>query len=467
MSELWEQLRTLLSGNQFLSGGFVLMVLGAAAALARQWPARAWQWCLHRLFIEVEVPMSDEAFFWVYDWLALQPYGKKRSRSLSVRTFNSSNSPRAILKRVFDTAPEDYIGDRRNLPDIILSPAPGTHWLFWQGTFLSIRRVREQADDNGSSKKNTMQDKERFYINALTRNRAVVLKLLCEARDLAYPPEEKTVSIYIPAGHASNRYWECSQHRQPRQAGSLVLAEGLYESLHEDVHKFCNNRQWYLERGIPYRRGYLLHGPPGNGKSSTVLALASEMSLNICVINLGNSLMGDEELTTMMNNLPDESILLFEDIDCVFNQRQGTADKENKLTFSGLLNAIDGVAAPEGHVLIMTTNHPENLDPALTRPGRCDVRVHLQNATQEQAERLFLRFFPGATSHAKKFAAQIEDDQYCMAAIQGHLVRNAHNIESATLFQPEPITEAPDAGDVTAEAGETGQGHDQQPVVHP
>ena len=71
------------------------------------------------------------------------------------------------------------------------------------------------------------------------------------------------------------------------------------------------------------------------------------------------------------------------------DSRQGTG-----VTFSGLLNAVDGVASQEGRLLFLTTNHIERLDPALIRPGRCDVHVKFDYATHDQIQRMFTAFFP-------------------------------------------------------------------------
>jgi mitochondrial chaperone BCS1 len=63
------------------------------------------------------------------------------------------------------------------------------------------------------------------------------------------------------------------------------------------------------------------------------------------------------------------------------------------VTFSGFLNALDGVASGEERIVFMTTNHPERLDPALIRPGRVDLQVLIDDASPEQARRLFTRFY--------------------------------------------------------------------------
>lgn len=149
--------------------------------------------------------------------------------------------------------------------------------------------------------------------------------------------------------------------------------------------------QWYADRGIPFRRGYLLHGVPGSGKSSLIHAIAGELMLDIYVVSLSSSWISDSMLTTLMGRVPARCILLLEDLDAAFTRSvtrdknsKGTPDNENNgdngeaptaptsnartgrhgrrqaqeqlsevntLSLSGLLNALDGVAAAEGRIL--------------------------------------------------------------------------------------------------------------------
>lgn len=110
-------------------------------------------------------------------------------------------------------------------------------------------------------------------------------------------------------------------------------------------------------------------------------------------------------------------MLLFEDIDAVFRGREAM-DAGKGLTFSGLLNAIDGVMAQEGHLLIMTTNHVEQLDPALIRPGRVDWRGEIGLAHGEQIGRLFRAFYPGQDKLLPRFVAAFAGRKVAPAEIQ-------------------------------------------------
>ena len=231
--------------------------------------------------------------------------------------------------------------------------------------------------------------------------------------------------------------------RLPRPPESVVLRAGLMESLIDDVRDFLGRRNWYVERGIPYRRGYLLYGPPGTGKSSAVLAIASALKMDIAILSLANSSLDDDDLCQLLSNCPVNSIVLIEDIDCVFVERKATEDKANKLTFSGLLNAIDGVAAGEGRILFATTNHIERLDPALIRPGRIDRKELIGYADREQLRRLFVRFFgDNDPSMADYFADSLAEGTLPMSAVQTYLIQHADSADDALLELDELSAEA-------------------------
>jgi chaperone BCS1 len=201
----------------------------------------------------------------------------------------------------------------------------------------------------------------------------------------------------------------------------VILRAAQKTEVISDIEAYIDpsTQAWYGARGIPYRRGYLFHGEPGTGKTSLAMAIAGRFGLDIYVISLLDMSIGDSELIGLFNTLPPKCLLLLEDIDTVGLQREspraqrhgpqwtkalakigeGDDDDEeekpqlSRVSLSGLLNAIDGVAAPEGHILIMTTNKPEKLDEALVRSGRISVRVAFEKATSEQARDLFMRMY--------------------------------------------------------------------------
>ena len=184
--------------------------------------------------------------------------------------------------------------------------------------------------------------------------------------------------------------------------------------------------------GIPYRRGYLLHGPPGSGKSSFIQALAGALNYDICVLNLSERGLADDKLIHLLSNTPERSFVLIEDIDAAFNKRvQTSADGyQSSVTFSGFLNALDGVASGEERIIFMTTNHPEVLDPALIRPGRVDLSVLIDDASPQQVRRLFERFY-GRDSTVESDVGETLSDEGWERIPEDELSHMADEMEAA------------------------------------
>lgn len=415
MDGLWDSLSRQLAGNQFFSGGLILMLSGAALALFRNIPGRIWAWVKDRCLTEIDIPDREAAFEWLDKWLAAHTYSQRRARRLTVRVQHPDYRQRA----------SDPAGDHR--PRLLFAPAPGEHWLWYRGRLVILNRHRADMEKN-SQGQTASSIRETFSVTIVSRNRQLAWQLLEDARELALPRNDRRLTIY----HVTYSSWSEQMERLPRPPESVVLRAGLMEDLIADGRRFLDGRAWYVQRGIPYRRGYLLHGPPGTGKSSAVVAIATALGMDIAVLNLSSLTLDDNELADRLAEVPPNAIVLIEDIDCAFIARKSADDKTSKITFSGLLNAIDGVAAGEGRLLFATTNHPERLDPALVRPGRIDRRTLIGLADREQLRRIFARFFPDAdASLAERFAAALPDQQLAMSAVQTYLIQHATSAEDA------------------------------------
>jgi chaperone BCS1 len=419
MSKLWASI----DQNPFFSGGLTLMVIGSVAAVLRKVPGQLWAFLVRRISIAVEIPDRDPAFRWVQAWLAGQP-ALRRARDLSLTTTWVSRDPDPT---VYSDPDYDQTSGPASEAKFLLVPAPGRHLMTYQGRLLVLHRTRRDVQNGRSA-----VYQESLTLQLVGGTRWLIEQLLAEAHAASFP---RTPGVSILT--AQDGCWSVTSWQAKRPLGSLVLAEGILEGVLADLREFYRSSAWYAERGIPYRRGYLLHGPPGTGKTTLVLALAGELKLSVAVLSLSSRLMSDDSLRTLIDGLPAATLFLIEDVDCVFKERRST-DPQAGVTLSGLLNALDGVSSREGRVLFLTTNHPERLDPALVRPGRVDRKVELGHATPDQARRLFLWFYQGCgigpaalARQADSFAAQVPAGKITMAAIQEHLLRHRRAPEVA------------------------------------
>jgi mitochondrial chaperone BCS1 len=283
-----------------------------------------------------------------------------------------------------------------------LIPGPGKHVLRYNGAFIFVNRVREEK----SRDYKTGEPWETVTLTTLYSHRHVFESMFKEAHDIAAKSQEGKTVIY----HSRGIEWKpFGDPRRKRPLDSVVLDAGIKETIVTDVKEFLSSSKWYYDRGIPYRRGYLLHGPPGTGKSSFIQALAGELDYDIAILNLSERGLTDDRLNHLLTIIPPRTLVLLEDVDVAFANRRVQSDPDGyrgaTVTFSGLLNALDGVASAEERVIFLTTNYAERLDSALVRPGRVDMTVRLGPATRYQVEQLWDRFY-GEYEDSDKFKQQ-------------------------------------------------------------
>ncbi|KAK9067495.1 hypothetical protein SSX86_014825 [Deinandra increscens subsp. villosa] len=178
----------------------------------------------------------------------------------------------------------------------------------------------------------------------------------------------------------------------PSTFDTLAMDPTVKKAIIDDLDLFLRRREFYKKVGKAWKRGYLLYGPPGTGKSSLIAAIANYLKFDIYDLKLKN-VPGDSELMNMMLATSNRSIIVIEDIDCSMQLPDSESSGRDhdtviflamiSFSLSGLLNFIDGLWSCCGNerIIIVTTNHKERLDPALLRPGRMDVHIHMSYLT--------------------------------------------------------------------------------------
>ena len=407
-SELSLPLPSALEGNPYFTAGFGLGIMGTGLAALRGASKAAMTMAQRHLLVTLEVTSKDKAYPWVLQWLTQQA---RRSQS----TVGQHISVDTITQR---------LANGKTATRFEYTPCPGRHVLYYEGRLLMVDRVREQQTVD----LHTGQPWECVKLTAVGRSRDIFTAFLNEAQEFAEAKQELTTVVYTNWG---TEWRPFGSPRRRRPLHSVVLDTGVAEHVVNDVREFVDSARWYIDRGIPYRRGYLMHGPPGCGKSSFVAALAGELGYDICILNLSDAGLTDDRLAHALSTTPPTSLVLLEDVDAAFVHRDPKDRRSSHVTFSGLLNALDGVAAGEERILFMTTNHIDRLDPALIRPGRVDVIHHIGHATESQCHRMFLKFFPDRPELAQSFVAAAGHTELSMALLQSYFMLYRHSAEEA------------------------------------
>ena len=392
MDGLIVYLKNLLETNMIASGGLFVMVIGAIwAYIYRIFPPII-AFIKRRLIVVMDISNNDDTFKWFSNWLATTNYAK-RTNLLSVISRSRNNDHKKPL--------------------LYFVPAPGNHLFFYKKRIIWIYRNREKMQGGSGG---TPILFEQYTITMLGRNKNILKEMIADARDYNYKLDQDKVKIYIN----SDWDWQNVECQLPRKLNTVVLKDKLQYKVLADIKEFFKKEKWYNKMGIPYRRGYLLHGCPGTGKTSLVKALAGELDIPIYILNISKD-MKEDKFQSLISDVPQKSIIVIEDIDCLFTGKR-KLDKKYNITFKTVLNAIDGLVSPYGTLLFLTTNHKLKLDPALIRPGRIDRQYKIDKMDKVQIVEFFKLFYPKSLVDAKKFANKLEVNKYTPAQLQEYFI---------------------------------------------
>ncbi|CCA70759.1 related to BCS1 protein precursor [Serendipita indica DSM 11827] len=468
MEALGKLLSPLSMGTSAVQDTVKLVVIGGTVETARRISGSAWSNFVDSFFLTAHFSEDDV----LMHWLSKQPaFGKSREFDITTRSVGRNNMDKTAGDIEDDEEDGEQFSHGKRKKKVVFMPCHDTtHNIYYGGHLLRVTRSKRNSEYGAT---------QEIKISVVARSNDVIKRLVLEAKKLYEADAEHRIHIYLADTYG---YWRYNGSRQKRPLSSIVLEPGVKDMIVADCKDFLRSEDWYAERGIPYRRGYLLHGVPGSGKTSLIHALAGELGLDIYVVSLSAKGMNDTMLMNLMGRIPQRCILLLEDLDAAFTRSvtrdatstgvpmsskstsstNTTESDGNSLSLSGLLNALDGVAASEGRLLFATTNHIDRLDEALRRPGRMDVWINFKYATKWQAEGIFKCFFPSreATAAAaaedlknaeaqgkeppkrkvyttipllsadelvvlaKQFAEAIPENELSVAGLQGYLLKN-------------------------------------------
>ncbi|KAL1619651.1 hypothetical protein SLS54_006588 [Diplodia seriata] len=416
----------------------------------------------------VYIDDSDDLYDSVLEWIADQRMSKVSRSIKAVTRYGMSNieSEEATDGAMDEQGIFNYGKWSAKIPPRY-EPYFGSHHFWHGGRLYMFDRSRREVAPNPFQP--SRRDEELIKLSCIGRSTLPIKSLLDHIKFWSIDKETAMTVIRRPASKDRSRYagaWDRLRAKPSRPMDTVALDPAQKEKIIADINEYLHpsSPRWYATRGIPYRRGYLFHGPPGVGKTSLAYALAGIFGLDIYNISLLEPTLTESDLNRLFNNLPQRCIVLLEDIDSAgllrdeksdqaeaadpnkkkeefsaetlakalttANRKQKQADDNKQgISLSGLLNAIDGVATHEGRVLVMTTNHPEKLDDALIRPGRVDMQVEFSLATHEQMRDIFIRMYSP------------DEESQPTQTVRRRLINNAHSKPGLNGAAKAPVNE--------------------------
>jgi chaperone BCS1 len=226
----------------------------------------------------------------------------------------------------------------------------------------------------------------------------------------------ETTDIFI-----TNEYgdWLLYNKIPSRKLDSIYIEDEIKSKIIKDLEDFKKSEEEYNKFGIPYKRTYLLTGSPGTGKTSLIKAICSKYNYSLSMLSISKNF-DNASLMNCLKDLPENTVLLLEDIDSLFEKRS-VSNENPLLTFSNLINILDGVLYKHGVIIFMTTNHPEKLDHALLRMGRIDLIIEINYPDKENIRKVFIDLLK--SDDFGKFYEYVKNKKIPMCAIVNFLFR--------------------------------------------
>ena len=202
----------------------------------------------------------------------------------------------------------------------------------------------------------------------------------------------------------SNVSWDTIYIKTNKSYKNTIVNENIKIDLYDDIQNFLDNEEWFTNKGIPYKRGYLLHGPPGTGKTSIIKAVANTHQLPIFNLDLSSVKNNADllKLVTDINYLSNNKkyIVTIEDIDrCPLFSNSYDRFRQlekNTLSIDCLLNVLDGIMETHGRLFFMSANDTTPFDKikdVLFRPGRIDKQLNISYCSKTQISKIIANFY--------------------------------------------------------------------------
>ena len=351
-----------IQNNQLLAAGIGLSGAGIITFWIKDVPRSIYAFLKRELTTELTITSQNLAFHNVLKWIE-KNYKNKNFRKLKLTNgrwgWNKSTTT---------------------------SVGYGLHWIKYNKKFFLINLVKESSNQSE-------YDKETLTITKIGRSRKIFDDFIKEVETIDLDVSKTKI-------YRMEDSWVYIKDHKKRSLNSIFIEKNKKDILINNLSKFINSENWYINNGIPYQLGILLYGAPGTGKTSLIKAIAGYLNYPIYYLSPQKL----SKIESAMSTLSDKCIVVIEDIDSNFlthsrENKNGDTDENNFLkeissvSLSEILNSLDGMFSAHGRILIATTNHIENLDAALIRPGRIDLKIEIGFVNNEILESFIKNFY--------------------------------------------------------------------------
>lgn len=396
------------NNNVVFSGAILVSMfitaMGSVLIILKVVPNTLYERAKRALIYKVSVEETDELYSYVEKWFASNH--SKSYRNVEATLLEVSDKYDGPLSDMTPESGEEPV----RYSQIFYKHFEDSFLIFYHGCPIYVFKGREKLE-NASSMRQLFFN--RYSFSGIMAKKAI-MAMLEEIREHNVKLiDKKKIRAFINDEYGT---WQKISDITPKPLESVILKDK--NMIISDIQKFIHNRKWYLDRAITYKRGYRFYGPPGNGKTTLCSSLAKEFERDIYYLSI-SELKSDSGLKRAFMGLTRKSMLVIEDIDGAFKGRESN----DEVTFSAILNCLDGNLYPEDVITIITTNHPENMDQALIREGRIDVHIEFPNPSKKEVEEYLSVFYE------QDIMLEGYSPKFSMAKVQDLCLRNIESPE--------------------------------------
>jgi AAA+ superfamily predicted ATPase len=397
LETLYQFVKEQLHNNQFAQGGAVVLIITTILVYLKSVPMYIFNKISRLLIYEVHIDKRQHELYYEFTRWIIENNSKK-------------------LRKV--NAEFHYLDNANRTCKIVYTSMPDVFKIWYKGLPLFIS-VNRQQNTGSSYLEHMYLDSYSIYgIFAKKNINELLHNMVTEYNQKLLETSKTKVFVY------RNLQFQQLRDKEFKDIENVIFENKNKKILCDEIDQWIKNKEWYNKRAITYKIGILLHGKPGNGKSSIIQAIAKKYNKDFCYCNIAD-FSSDAAFINFMDSVNNNSVLAIEDIDCAYNGREKTSDNIN-VEFNTLLNCLSGGISCENVIIFITTNNIAKLDTALIRDGRCDIRIEVDNPNKELVEEYLFKFYGEYIRIPDNYTAD-----KCMATIQRICISNKNNIGGA------------------------------------